>query len=145
MTRLHDVWQSFRALPTWVQWWVAGVLVPTNAAPFLLLDTMSGRAGALASIIVLAGNVPLMLVQRGMSRLLSVPHLLAWTPLVAMLAARLLFAKDMTPAESVLAMLLLVVNGSSLLFDTVDAWRWLCGQREIAGHDDSHLLTEPCT
>lgn len=122
-----------------------GVLVPANAAPFFLLDTMSGRAGALASTIVVAGNVPLMLSQRGMSRLLSVPHLLAWTPLVAMLAARLLFAKDMTPAETVLATVLLVVNGISLLFDTVDAWRWLCGQREIAGHNDNHPSTETCT
>lgn len=141
--RWRDVLRSFRALPTWVQWWVAAVLVPVNAAPFFFLHTMTGQAGALASTLVIAGNVPLMLAQRGMSRLLSVPHLLAWVPLVSLLAARLAFVDDMSRAETLLALALLAVNGVSLVLDTVDAWRWLCGQRDVAG--PSHAAESPDT
>ena len=142
--RMRDVWRSFRALPAWVQWWVAAVLVPVNAAPFFFLETMSGQAGALASIIVVVGNVPLMLAQRGMSRLLSVPHLLAWVPLVTLVAARLLFVDDMSNTETMLAIALLAVNGVSLILDTIDAWRWLCGQRDVAGSSNSIETTETC-
>lgn len=97
--RMRDVWRSFRALPAWVQWWLAAVLVPVNAAPFFFLETMTGQAGALASIIIVVGNVPPMLAQRGMSRLLSVPQLLAWVPLVTLLAARPLVVEDMSRTE----------------------------------------------
>lgn len=142
--RMLDVWHSFHALPAWVQWWVAAVLVPVNAAPFFFLETMTGQAGALASIIIVVGNVPLMLAQRGMSRLLSVPHLLAWVPLVTLLAARLLFVDDMSNTETMLAIALLAVNGVSLILDTIDAWRWLCGQRDVAGSSNLGESTETC-
>jgi hypothetical protein len=142
--RMRDVWHSFRALPAWVQWWLAAVLVPVNAAPFFFLDTMTGQAGALASVIVIAGNVPLMLAQRGMSRLLSIPHLLAWIPLTALLAARLLVVDDIGTAETALAATLLTVNAISLAFDTLDAWRWLCGQRDVAGPSDAMQSPETC-
>jgi hypothetical protein len=142
--RMRDVWRSFRALPGWVQWWIAAVLVPVNAAPFLFLETMTGQAGALASLIIVVGNVPLMLAQRGMSRLLSVPHLLAWGPLVSLLAARLLFVEDISNTETMLALVLLAVNGVSLILDTVDAWRWLCGQRHVAGSSNPMESTETC-
>lgn len=41
-TRLRASWRSFRALPMWVQLWVGAVLVPVNAASFLVLDLWTG-------------------------------------------------------------------------------------------------------
>ena len=132
ISRLLDCARSFLALPRWVRIWVAGALAPANAAPFFLLHTPSGRAAAVASLFVVASNVPIMLHQRGMSRLMSLPHLMAWIPLCLVLVDRLAVGETLTQAEWVLAVGLLVINGISLAFDGVDTLRWFAGNREVA-------------
>lgn len=131
--RLRDCWASFRTLPGWVQWWVGGVLIPVNALPFFWLDTPTGRLGAAASVVVIVSNVPVMLAERGMSRLLSIPHLIAWIPLCATLLSRWFSDQPIATSERALLVALLAVNGISLLFDGIDSWRWLRGEREIPG------------
>lgn len=131
-SRLHAAWRSYRALPLWVQIWVGLCLVPVNMVPFFMLDTATGRAGALAIAAVAATNMPILIYERGMSRLLSIPHLVAWIPLWAWLAHRLYSGVPMSGAESVLAWALLIVNGISLVFDVLDSARWLHGAREVA-------------
>lgn len=137
--RLRDCWISFRALPAWVQWWVGGLLIPVNALPFLMLDMPTGRLGATASLVVVLSNVPIMLAERGMSRLLSIPHLIAWIPLCAVLLSLWYSDDPMSTSERALLLILLAVNGVSLVFDTIDSWRWLRGEREVPGHP--HLST----
>ncbi len=129
--RLYDCWDSFLALPRWVQLWLALVLVPVNLSCLLLLDTSTGRAGALAFAVVVAGNLPIMLVERGMSRLMALPHLVAWFPLLAWLGYSLMSSPGLEGAERGLAWALLLVNGVSLLFDMSDSWRWLRGERAV--------------
>lgn len=134
--RLAKIWHSYRSLPRWVQVWVGCVLIPVNVLPFLLLDTWSGRAGAVAALLVLATNVPIMWFAGGMSRAMSLPHLLAWVPLEIALALRLSGAAGSllpSTAEMALAIVLLSINGISLAFDALDSWRWLRGQRDIPG------------
>lgn len=126
-------WQSFRSLPLWIQVWVAGILVPVNVAGFLLLDTPAGQWTALAAALVLLSNYPLMLACRGMGRLLSVPHLLIWGPLQVALVYRLGSGAP-EPVEQGFVILVLVVNGLSLVFDTLDSLRWLRGERGVPGH-----------
>ena len=81
MDRMTDIWRSWRSLPLWVQIWVVGILVPVNVLPFFLLESAVGQAGALAALLVLVTNGPLMWVYRGMNKVLSIPHLIAWGPL----------------------------------------------------------------
>lgn len=133
-SRLSDCKRSFLALPSSVQWWVGAVLVPVNALPFWFLDTPTGRAAAVAAVFVVLTNLPIMLVTRGMSRMMSVPHLIAWVPLLPYVAARLVFGPSIPLSEWLLALVLLIVNGFSLVFDTLETWRWICGQRDIPGH-----------
>lgn len=133
MRALGDSWQSFRSLPTWVQIWVGLILAPANAAPFFLLDTWAGQAGAIAALFVVITNGPIMLAYRGMNRALSIPHLIAWIPLEVALLLRafgLAGAGDPGGAEMALIIVLLIINGISLAFDTLDSWRWLQGERE---------------
>ncbi len=135
-TRPAQIWHSFRSLPGWVQAWVGFVLIPVNVLPFLLLDTWSGRAGALAALFVVATNVPIMWAASGMSRAMSLPHLLAWIPLEIALVLRVSGAVGSLPPsmiELALAITLLLVNGISLVFDAIDSWRWLRGQRNVTG------------
>ena len=142
MTRWRDSARSFLALPVWVRLWVAIVLIPVNVAPFFFLDTPVGRAAAMASVFVLLTNVPIMLHACGMSRLMSVPHLIAWGALVPYLVARLVYRMPVVNAETLLAITLLGVNGVSLVFDMMDTVHWLCGKRDIPGR--THHSQETC-
>lgn len=139
--RWRDCGRSFLALPGRVQFWVGVVLIPVNTAPFFFLHSPIGRAAAMASAFVVLTNVPIMLHQRGMSRLMSVPHLIAWLALLPYLAARLVFGAPLGNAEALLAITLIVVNGISLVFDTLDTWRWLCRKRDIPGQPPQESCT----
>lgn len=133
-SRWRCSWHSFRALPVWVQIWVGGILVPVNAASFALLDTWSGRATAIAALVVVASNLPIMLWARGMSRLMSLPHLFIWGPLEILLLWHMRQAAGgMAELEAAYVGLVLVVNGISLIFDALDSWRWLKGERGVPG------------
>lgn len=119
-----------------MQVWVGCILIPANVLPFFLLDSWSGRAAALAALFVVATNVPIMWAASGMSRAMSLPHLLAWIPLEVALAMRLSGAVGALPAgqaEIALAVVLLIVNGVSLVFDMLDSWRWLRVERDMPG------------
>lgn len=132
--RLRAAWRSFQSLPLWVQIWVGGILIPVNAAAFFLLDYPSGQLTAWAALFVVATNIPIMLMESGMSKLMSLPHLLAWIPLQIALIARLADPAALLPAgEQVFVGAVLLVNGVSLVFDAMDSWHWFCGDHAIPG------------
>ncbi|NOY69403.1 MAG: hypothetical protein GXP53_07930 [Deltaproteobacteria bacterium] len=129
---------SFRSLPLWVQVWVAFILVPVNAAAFLFTHTPTGMAAAVAAVFVVATNVPIMLYEGGMSRLMAIPHLFAWTPLTLFIIFRLLNLTGgpaMGKPELILAATLLLINSISLFFDTLDTVKWCRGEKDVPGHD----------
>lgn len=133
MSLLQSVLKSYRSLPLWVQIWV-GLLVLVNASAFALLDTPSGRATAFAAVFVGVTNGPLIIYYRGMNRALSIPHLFAWIPLQVFLVQHLAQNSGQIPShEWTFAMTVLVINGISLVFDVLDSWRWLRGERETPG------------
>lgn len=129
MTLVTDIWQSYRALPLWVQIWVFGVLVPVNAASIFFLGQPSGIVIALLAIVAMLINVPIMVVERGFSKTMALSHLPLWTPLVIWLAVS---PPDGTPIYQTYLMVLLVVDVISLAFDFPDAWRWWKGDRAVA-------------
>lgn len=133
-SRLAEIADSFLALPTWVQVWVGGILVPGNAIAFSQLASWSGRAAAAAAVLVVATNLPILWRERGMSRLMAVPHLLIWGPLEVLLALRLQGVVGSTAVDATernFVLMLLAINGISLAFDARDAWRWLQGDRAV--------------
>ena len=133
---LLSVWRSYRSLPLWVQIWVGAILVPVNGAAFFLMDTWTGVAAAVAAVFVVATNVPIMLIEGGMSRLMAIPHLFAWVPLSVFILGRffnLVGGPPMSKKELIFAIFLLIVNGISIIFDTIDTVRWCRREREIPG------------
>lgn len=135
---LYSVWLSWRSLPIWVQVWVGLILVPVNAAAFFYTDTPTGRTAAIAAVFVVTTNVPIMLYEGGMSRLMAIPHLFVWFPLSIYIVGRLLTIWGGPPVEQtefIFAVILLVINSISLGFDTFDTIRWFRGERDIPGHD----------
>lgn len=135
--RLRTSWRSFRALPMWVQVWVGAVLVPINAAPFAMLELWTGRVAAIAAVLVALTNLPIMIIDGGMSKRMSLPHLLIWGPLEYLLIARLIELGGLSAPSALewrLALIIVLVNGISLAFDVLESWRWLRGDRTIPGH-----------
>lgn len=127
-----DIWTSFRALPLWVQFWVGVILVPVNLAPLAFLDQPQGVLIAVLAITGMALNIPIMIVARGMSGAMALPHLLCWTPLVVIVAVLLTTGDALSPAYTRFLVLLLIVDVISLLFDAKDARDWLYARNKKA-------------
>ena len=127
---IRDIWLSFRAMPLWVQLWVGLILVPVNAASVLFIFQPGGLLVAILANIAMVLNLPVMLRERGFSRLMAVPHLLPWTILVIWLA---FFRPPAEGAYQAYLTVLVIVDAVSLAFDYPDALRWLRGERDVAG------------
>ncbi len=131
--RLALIWRSFTGLPLWVRVWVT-VLVATNLVSLGFLDTAIGFWTAAAFCVVAAFNGPMMVVQGGLTRLMSFPHFV-WMPLLVFLYPQLFGANALEPGSPVhvFGLAVFAVNGISLLFDVLESFVWLRGGREVLG------------
>jgi hypothetical protein len=118
-------------VPLWVRIWALAVLAPVNLASFAARHTPTGRWTARSAVLVLVTGIPAVLLQRGFSKIVGAPHLLFWTPLL-IFTIRRLGQRDTSRAEARYGVVLLIVNAISLIFDTVDTWRYIKGEREVA-------------
>ena len=137
-SRLMGVWRSLRTLPVWVQIWVWGPLIVVNMAAFAFAGHPVGLPAALASLYILLANFPILLIERGASRVLSIPHLVPWPPVLlyyGLLVSGRLEAPGFEPGTAIFAFvwIYLVVNVISYAFDLSDTARWIMGDRRIAG------------
>lgn len=131
--RLPAIAQSFFSLPRWVMVWVLLVLIPVNTVSFAVLGTPSGQWAAIAWIFVIAANTGTLFYYGGITKSMSIPHLVAWVPLEIFLLTRLAGGEmETASAEFGYAILLVAINGISLVFDVYDSFRWLRGEREVA-------------
>ena len=125
-----EIWNSFRALPLWVQIWVAVILVPINMISLYFYNEPQGLWIAFLANIAMLLNLPVMLKDRGFSKLMAIPHLIPWTILVVWI---FFFRPEVGGSFDVYLTILLVVNTISLAFDYPDAVKWWRGEREPAG------------
>jgi len=124
-----EIWNSFRAIPVWVQAWIVLVLMPINVASLFFLNEPMGLLIAILANVGMLLNIPVMIYDRGVSKLMSIPHLLPWSALVVLI---LFFRPDVTGIYSAFLWGILIINLISLAFDYVDAWKWIKGDRAIA-------------
>lgn len=127
---IKDIWSSFRSLPAWVQIWVAFILAPVNMATLLFINQPGGLLVAGLANLAMMLNMPVMLRERGFSKLMGLPHLIPWTILVYILAFQRPAAEGL---YDTFLTVLLITNTISLLFDYPDTLRWFLGDRAVAG------------
>lgn len=131
-----DVWDSFWRLPLWVQVWVGLILVPANLLTLLFVRKKYGKWIAVLAIGGMLPNIPITLIERGMSKLMSLPHIIFWTPLCVLILWLLKnnFKPDRQMGRTFVYFLvcLLLINTISLAFDFSDFIKWLAGDRGIA-------------
>ncbi len=126
-SRLVDTWLSISALPLWVIIWLL-ILFPINMGILFFLDQPSAPFIAALVFVGLFLSAIVAFYHRGMSRLVGAGHIIGWTPLVLMIA----FAKpEGSAAYGIYLTVLLIGNLISLVFDFIDAARWLRGDREV--------------
>lgn len=125
-----QIWQSYRRLPLWVQLWVALILVPVNAASLFFVTQPAGAWLALMAVGAMLCNGLLMLIERGFSKVMALPHILIWTPMLGLILW--LLTQDITPTYRNYLVILLAVDVFSLILDVIDSRKWLSGDRKIA-------------
>lgn len=124
-----EIWHSFRATPGWVQFWMLLLLMPINMASLFFLNEPMGMLIAFLANIGMLLNIPVMLYDRGVSKLMSIPHIIPWTALVVLI---IFYRPDATGKYDIFLWVLLVTNLISLAFDYVDSLKWIKGSRAIA-------------
>ncbi|MGR3462216.1 MAG: hypothetical protein ACU0AX_03575 [Roseovarius sp.] len=124
------IWHSYRRLPLWVQLWVAVILVPVNAAALAFVTQPWGGWIAAMAVGAMLLNGAIMLAERGFSKLMALPHVAIWTPMLVLVLWVL--AQDIDPAYRGYLLILLAVDTVSLVLDARDTRKWLSGDREIA-------------
>ena len=147
--RLVDGFRSLCAAPVWVQVWVWAFLLTANGAALYLAATtrhpLPGWA-AVGFVFVVLTNMTLVLYERGISRLASLPHLIPWVPL-QVYAGYWLFARGdalaQTPLIHAFAWFYFIVIGISNVFDAYDTVRWFRGERQVLGADVRPPAQEP--
>ena len=71
-----EIWNSFRALPLWVQLWMVVILMPINFASLFFLGEPQGGLIAFLAIFGMLPNMVIMIYDRGLSKLMAFPHLI---------------------------------------------------------------------
>ena len=103
--------------------------MPVNMASLFFLGEPMGVKIAFFTNIALLLNLPILLIDRGFSKRLAIPHLLPWTVLIGVL----IFNRPVaTGLYGPYLWLLLIVNMTSLAFDYPDTIQWMKGNRAIA-------------
>lgn len=134
MAWLVRIIKSYFSLPVWVIIWISLFLIPANFAGFLFLETISGFWIALLGAGAIILNLGFVWINGGFSKVLCVPHVLLWTPLVGLLGYRLSSA-EMSEPEYWLTIAAFLINGTSLFFDFYDLKQWRNGHRQVAGYE----------
>ena len=123
--------QAIALQPLWVQYWLYVVILGIVVLPLTLLIWKQTRLTALITVAasILAGvGVSKLYDQLGYVKLLGLPHVILWTPLVWYLW-RQIKRNDMPVWPRRIMMMFLAVFVVSLVFDYVDVARYLVGER----------------
>lgn len=134
MNHIERIFRSHFSLPGWVIAWMWLFLIPANLSGFFFLETSSGRWIALLGGGALIINGLLVLLNGGFSRVLAIPHLLLWGLLEIVLLYRIM-VDALAPTELRLILIVLAINGISLVFDLFDTRRWYLGERDVIGYE----------
>lgn len=123
--------QAVALQPAWVGIWLNILLLGAFVLPVALLFWRASRmAGvwSLAAAVLSGVSVTWMFNQLGYVKLLGLPHLIFWGPLLVYLWGQIRRA-DMPLWPRRIISVVMVVIAISLAFDTVDVLRYILGER----------------
>ncbi|MEM7214593.1 MAG: hypothetical protein AAF423_03545 [Pseudomonadota bacterium] len=125
--------KSSFSMPVWVQIWIYIFLIPANFSGLLLLQYESGFWISVLGAGAIAINMVILFLNGGFSKVLAIPHLIFWIPLQIILLYRYFAVPDLSDFEQNYIMIVLVINGISIVFDIYDTKEWINGNRDVVG------------
>lgn len=132
MSMVIDIKDSFLRLPRPVAIWTAAILMPVNMIALFFLGQPFGWLVALLAVGALMANLPIMLRARGLTTAMGAPHVVAWIPLLVLIAFLLIGRfDDLSTAFAVYLVVLFVTNAVSLYYDIPDTRRLLKGDETV--------------
>jgi hypothetical protein len=142
MSNFVRAWVSLVKLPPWLLIWVWVLLLPANMATLLFTDTPTGYWGAWAFVFICLTNFPLLFINGGLTKVLAIPHLIAWVPLLGYILYRAFFGEGYVPGsrDALIASVLLLANGISIGFDVYDLRAWMAGHKGVVGFPDAKAV-----
>ena len=117
--------------PQWVVIWVYVLVAGAFVAPVVLLIWKASRKAGIITLIasLLAGfGIQMMIDAMGYVKLLGLPHLILWVPIVVFLMAQQARG-DMTNWPRRIIWFIIAIICISLVFDFIDVARWILGER----------------
>lgn len=124
--------QAIQLQPQWVQIWLNVLLFGAFFLPLTLFIWKQTRLTALvtlASSAISAFGVTWIFDQMGYVKLLGLPHIIFWTPIVFYLYRQIKRADMPVWPKRIMVVIALTIV-ISLVFDYVDVARWLLGERQ---------------
>lgn len=139
LSRLRAIGLSWMKIKTWVKIW----LIALNAvflAAFFYWPAEFSQVTLAAYFATAPILFALMIIQRGLTRLLGIAHLIPWIPLLAYVGLRIsgdYAGRQITYQDSAglftYAIVLFAIVAVCLAFDAYDLARWLRGDRARIG------------
>ena len=123
--------EAIATQPMWISWWLNWLLFGAFILPlalFIWKPTRLAAAITLATGILSAVGVTYLFDTMGYVKLLGLPHVILWTPLVVYLW-RVQARNDVAQWPRRIIWVILVTILISLAFDYVDVLRYLLGER----------------
>lgn len=117
--------------PQWVQYWLNWLFFGAFLLPVALLFWRQSRMAGITVLASDAANAAVVLPMfhaMGYVRLLGLPHLFFWTPVVIYLFFQMRRA-DMPVWPRRIMLVVMVTIGISLAFDYADVLRYILGER----------------
>ena len=120
--------------PSWLSIWMPILFAGAFVLPLALLIWKPTRLTAIicvAAAILGAVTTNMLFMKMGYVKLLGLPHIIFWTPLVIYLFSMMRKPAVAKPAK-VIMVIISVVICISLAFDYIDVIRYLLGERAAA-------------
>ena len=125
-------WDAVMAQPPLITYWVFWLTFITAASWVILLFSRQTRIDAIILFLVsVAVTVWMQWIHAtdGFTRLLGLPHVVLWTPVLAYLAFRVTRYDIASPYRQVI-IVLMASMAVSLVFDYIDVARYLLGDND---------------
>ena len=117
--------------PEWVMMWVYVLVAGAFVTPVVLLIWKASRKAGIITLVasLLAGfGVQMIFDAMGYVKLLGLPHLILWVPIVVFLMAQQARG-DMPNWPRRIIWFIIAIICISLVFDFIDVVRWILGER----------------
>ena len=117
--------------PEWVMMWVYVLVAGAFVTPVVLLIWKASRKAGIITLVasLLAGfGVQMIFEAMGYVKLLGLPHLILWVPIVVFLMAQQARG-DMPNWPRRIIWFITAIICISLVFDFIDVVRWILGER----------------